>query len=348
MKILNVAIIGYGLSGRIFHGAILNGLQGYSVSKVVTHSPEKAKLALDELPDVEISDSADKVFSDPSIDVVVICSPNTSHYTLASAALKSGKHVVVEKPFVVTSDEGAQLKRLSEQTGCVLSVYHNRRYDGDFKTIKAILSEGKLGRLVEFESHFDRFRNTFKKNAWREDDLPGSGILFDLGAHLIDQALDLFGMPQSLYADIRKQRDGAVDDNFELIFYYPNLKVTLKSGSLVAAPLPRFILLGTDGAYTKYGLDVQEQALRDGHRPVQDIFWGVETEDMWGTLHLPGDAYKIETLAGDYRAYYEDFYSSVTEGHLPAITAQDGLNVIRLIELAFESSRTGRRIDIDA
>ncbi len=347
MRTLNVAIIGYGLSGRIFHGAILNGLKGYTVSKVVTRSPEKASLAIDDLPDVAIESTPDSVFGDPAIDLVVICSPNTSHFELASKALRSGKHVVVEKPFVVTSAEGQKLIEMANKSNCLLSVYHNRRYDGDFRTVQRLIKEKKLGRLVELESHFDRFRNTFKKNAWREEDLPGSGVLFDLGSHLIDQSIALFGMPEFIYADIRHQREGAADDNFELILDYPGLKVTLKSGSLVAAPLPRFTLLGTQGAYIKYGLDVQEDALRKGHRPVQDIYWGVEPESQWGTLYMENGDERLTTDAGDYRDYYMDLHVAIISGQAPPVTAEDGLNTIRIIEYALESARLGKRLKVE-
>ncbi len=188
-----------------------------------------------------------------SIDLVVISTPNTMHFDLAKQAMEAGKHVVIEKPFTVTSQEGQMLLHIAKQTNRILSVYQNRRFDSDFKTVKKIIESGDLGRLVEFESHFDRFRPDIKQNAWREDPLPGSGILYDLGAHLIDQALALFGMPEEVYGDVRLQRHGKVDDNFEVILYYPELKVTLKSSALVKEPLPRFILLGTKGGYMKYG-----------------------------------------------------------------------------------------------
>ncbi|MGB3366155.1 MAG: Gfo/Idh/MocA family oxidoreductase, partial [Acidaminobacteraceae bacterium] len=232
MNKVNVGIIGYGLSGRIFHSAIINSLEEFEICKIVTRNSQKRKMALEDNKNIEVVENVSEIFEDDSIDLVVISTPNTSHVELAMQAMNSGKHVVIEKPFTVTSKEALKLINLSKETGKMLSVYQNRRFDGDFKTLKKVIAAGSLGRLVEFESHFDRFRNKLKENAWREDALPGSGILYDLGAHLIDQALDLFGLPDEIYGDIRSQRKGKVDDNFELILYYTDLKVTLKSGSL--------------------------------------------------------------------------------------------------------------------
>lgn len=345
MKKVNVGIIGYGLSGRIFHGAIINGIEGFSIKKIVTRDLEKKELALKEIEGVTVVESAKEVFEDKTIDLVVISTPNTSHASLAEEAMKSGKNVVIEKPFTVTSEEGQRILDISKKTGKLLSVYQNRRFDGDFKTIKKILKEGHLGRLVEFESHFDRFRNQFKVNSWREENIPGSGILYDLGAHLVDQALDLFGIPEEVYGDVRSQRQGKTDDNFEMILYYPELKVTLKSGSLVKEPLPRFILQGTEGGFVKFGLDVQEDALRRGERP-KDNTWGQEPESMWGILNTIEERKYVKTEKGDYQDYYKNIYDVIINNEDLIVTGEHGLNVIKIIEAAILSNKEKRRVAI--
>lgn len=344
MKIINVAIIGYGLSGRIFHGAIIGAVKGFKVKSIVTTDTKKAEQAKIDFPDVSIVESAESVFNDETIDLVVISTPNTSHFSLAEKALNSGKHVVIEKPFTVTTHDALRLIDLQHDTKKILSVYHNRRFDGDYQTIKELINNDELGRLVEFESHFDRFRNTMKDNAWREQDLPGSGMLYDLGAHLIDQALDLFGLPQEVYADMSSQRRGPVDDSFEIILYYSELKVTLKSSIHVKEPLPRFILNGSDGSFVKYGLDVQEPQLKDGIRP-NDPQYGIEDKNNWGILNT-AIRKSIETKKGDYTVYYENIYQAITQDKPLLISAHDGFNVMRIIEAAKHSHHLGARIQI--
>ena len=342
---IKVGIIGYGLSGRIFHGAIINAVEGFEIKKIVTRNKDKKKQAESDIEDVTVVDSSEDVFQDTTIDLVVISTPNTMHFDLAKQAMEAGKHVVIEKPFTVTSQEGQMLLHIANQTNRVLSVYQNRRFDSDFKTVKKIIESGELGRLVEFESHFDRFRPDIKQNAWREDPLPGSGILYDLGAHLIDQALALFGMPDEVYGDVRFQRHGKVDDNFEVILYYPELKVTLKSSALVKEPLPRFILQGTKGGYIKYGLDVQEDALRDDERPVDDA-WGTEPESLWGVINTIEERRTVKSEQGDYRDFYRNVYNAIIKGEELAVKGQDGLNVIKIIEAVAQSNKEKRRVSM--
>lgn len=349
MEIINVAIVGYGLSGRVFHSTIIRSVEGFSISKVVTKDPVKASQAKEDIKNVVVVHSIDDVIHDPNIHLIVICTPNTSHVKMAEAAIRNGKHVIVEKPFTVTSAEAEYLIRLAQDFEVILSVYHNRRFDGDYKTVLKIIDSGTLGRLVEIESHFDRFRNELKANEWRENDLPGSGVLYDLGSHLIDQVVHKFGMPIEVYADLAAQRFGKVDDQFELILYYQGLKVTLKSGSLVKEPLPRFILQGTNGAFVKFGLDVQEDALKAGHLPTDehhDHLWGSEPDVFWGTLNTINECKKIETLRGDYRSYYRNIYGAIQFGEPLLVEPKDGLNVIKVIEAAIESNRLKKRITV--
>ncbi len=347
MEIINVAIIGYGLSGRVFHSTIIRSVEGFNISKVVTTDPVKEALAKKDIKNVVVVQSMEDVIHDPEIHLVVISTPNTSHVKIAELAIKNKKHVIVEKPFTVTSSEAEYLIRLARDFDVVLSVYHNRRFDGDYKTILKIIDSGTLGRLVELESHFDRFSNKLKPESWREFNLPGSGVLYDLGSHLIDQVVHKFGMPIEVYADVAAQRFGQVDDQFELILYYEGLKVTLKSGSLVKEPLPRFILQGTKGAFVKFGLDVQEDDLKDAHLPSDDPFddeWGSEPEAFWGKLNTVDECKRIETLRGDYRTYYRNIYGAIQFGEPLLVEPNDGLNVIKIIEAAIESNRLKKRI----
>lgn len=358
-KPIQVGILGYGLSGRIFHGAIIASVEGYVIKRIIARDPEKQSLAKKEHPSAIVTADVEDVFSDLEIDLVIVSTHNTTHAAFARRAMLSDKNVVVEKPFTVTSEEAKQLIMVAEQTGKVLSVYQNRRYDSDFLTVKKIIDSGKLGRIVSFESHFDRFRPEPKTNAWREEALPGSGTFYDLGPHLIDQALTLFGYPEALYADITNQRKGKVDDAFGLILYYPELQVHLKASNLVKEPTPRFAIYGTEGSFVKYGLDVQEAKLRDdGARPPQLLRtengswfdtapdWGVESEDIFGKLNSTNYEGIHLSEKGDYRRFYTDLYDAITQKKPPYVTGSDGQKVIEIIEAAFKSNLEKKRISL--
>lgn len=358
-KPIQVGILGYGLSGRIFHGAIISAVEGYVIKRIIARDPEKQALARTEHPNAIVSADVEDVFSDSDIDLVIVSTQNTTHADFARRAMLNDKHVVVEKPFTVTSEEAKQLIQVAHETGKVLSVYQNRRYDSDFLTVKKIVESGALGRIVEFVSHFDRFRPVPKGDAWREEALPGSGTFYDLGPHLIDQALTLFGYPDALYADISNQRNGKVDDAFGLILYYPGLQVHLKASNLVKEPTPRFAIYGTEGSFVKYGLDVQESNLRDaGVRPpfikrtesgswvdtVSD--WGVESEDIFGKLNSVNHNGSHTSEKGDYRRFYTDLYDAIVQKKAPYVTGGDGQKVIEIIEAAFKSNLEKKRISL--
>ena len=345
---INVGLVGFGMSAQVFHAPFLDVHPNFKITKVVERHDQKSK---GKYPYVEVVNDISDLLHDSGIDLIVITTPNTTHLPLARAALEAGKHVILEKPFTISTSDADQLISLAEKHHRVLSVFQNRRWDGDFLTVQKILESGYLGRLVEFESHFDRFRNYQKPNAWREENLPGSGILYDLGPHLIDQALVLFGLPEAVMADIRYQRDGSqTDDQFELVLNYPNLKVTLKAGMLVRESLPRFILQGTDGSFIKYGLDPQEAALKQGTIPAGPD-WGMEPAGSWGKLNTEIDELhfegRIETKAGCYQKYYDDIYSAITENTEPIVTAQQARNIIHIIELAFQSDDEKRTIKFE-
>ncbi len=346
MRKIHVGIIGYGLSGRFFHGAILKSLSQYVVKTVVTTDHDKAQLVNKEHPQAKVVASAEDIFSDKDIELVVISSPNTSHFEYAKQAMTSGKHVLIEKPFAVSSKEAQELIEISRTTDQLLTIYHNRRYDSDFLTVKKIIESGDLGDLVEYHSSFNRFRPIVKSETWKEKPLPGSGIVYDLGSHLIDQSLSLFGKPDMVYADIRKQRKGIVDDNFEIILYYPDLKVSLTAGALVNTKLPKFLLLCKSGSFVKYGLDVQEEALRSG-KNINDSGWGEEGSDLYGDLILDGHApCKVKSQAGCYPQFYLDLYQAIVSGKPVPVSPQDALETIRIIEAAFKSNEEGQRIKL--
>ncbi len=349
-KIINTGIIGFGIGGNTFHAPIIATTEGLHISKIRARKDSEVNLAKQRYPDAVVTDNADDIIDDPNIELIVIATPNDSHHSLAKQALLTGKHVVVDKPFTITTADADDLIKIAKQENKILSVHHNRRYDSDFKTIEKLLKANLLGRLVEFESHYDRFRNYLKPDAWREKDEPGAGILYDLGTHLIDQPLVLFGMPQAITADIRVQRQGTkAIDNFELILHYPDLKVTLKAGMLVSQALPRYILLGDKGSFVKYGLDVQEVALKAGLTPLTKSDWGIEPEGVWGSLvneikgvHFSG---KIQSEVGDYRGYYANVRDAISSNKILDVKAEHARNIIRVIELAIQSNNERRTID---
>ena len=342
MALLNVGIVGFGLAGRVFHAPLVRACPRLRLTHIVQRHGDEAHAAY---PDVTVARSLDALLQEQSVDLVVVATPNPSHLDVAARSLRAGKHVVVDKPFTNTSADADQLIALAQQHKRVLSVFHNRRWDADFLTVRDILAKGLLGRLVEFESRFDRFRPEVK-GTWREQAGPGSGILYDLGSHLIDQVVTLFGCPRGIFANIQQQRDGAVaDDNFELLLDYAQLKVTLKAGMLVREPAPRFVLYGTRGSFVKYELDPQEDALAKGESARRQG-WGEEPEARWGILNteIDGKAVrkKYPSQAGDYPAYYDNVARAIAgEGEL-AVKPEQARIVIRLIELAQESNQEKR------
>ena len=349
-KILKTGIIGFGVGGNTFHAPIIYTTEGFEITRIRARKESEVALAQQHYPDALLTDNADDIIDDENIDLVVIATPNGSHHPLAKQALLAGKHVVVDKPFTINTADADDLINIAKQANKILSVHHNRRYDSDFKTIEKLLHAKLLGRLVEFESHYDRFRNFLKPNAWREKDEPGAGILYDLGSHLIDQPLVLFGNPEAITADIRVQREGTkATDNFELILHYPGLKVTLKASMLVSQTLPRYILLGDKGSFVKYGLDVQEAALKEGLTPLTKSNWGVEPESVWGnlvtTINNINFSGKIQSEVGDYRGYYANVYAAIVDGKPLDVTPQHARKIIRVIELAMQSSAEKRTVD---
>ncbi len=348
-QILKVGLIGYGMAGQVFHAPIITNLPGLQLTKIRETKPGNIQMAQVRYPDTEIVANSEAILSDENIDVVVIATPNNSHYSLAEAALLAGKHVVVDKPFTVTVAEADKLIALADRQNRLLTVHHNRRWDSNAQTLRKVITSQLLGRLVELEIHFDRYRPYLRPGAWREENTPGSGILYDLGAHLIDEAQCLFGLPEAITADERIQRtNGQTIDNFTLILDYPQLKVTLKAGMLVRELGPTYVLHGEQGTFIKYGSDVQEVALKAGLHPGNTANWGKEPAANWGTInteyqgqHLVG---KIESEPGDYREFYANVYQAITAQAALAVTPEQARQTIQIIELARQSSAERRTV----
>ncbi|MBB3114491.1 putative dehydrogenase [Paenibacillus phyllosphaerae] len=347
---LRVGLIGYGYAGRTFHAPIITAVPELKLTKVVERSSSAAK---DRYPWVKIVDNVNALYEDDEIDLIVVTTPSTDHYTFVRDALSAGKHVVVEKPFTVTSAEADELTTLARESGKVLSVFHNRRWDGDFLTMKQLLQQNLLGTVMEAEFHWDGYDPVMASGNWREHGGPGTGVFYDLGVHFLDQALSLFGMPETIAADIRVQRENALaHDYFDVVLGYPGgLKVSLKSSRYVREPGPRYRLYGTQGSFIKYGTDPQESALIRGETPATQPGWGQEKPESWGklntsvgSLHVEGF---VETLPGDYRAYYRNVYKHIMGEAELAVTADEARASIRLIELAFRSNEEGRIIRVD-
>jgi predicted dehydrogenase len=345
-KIIQVAIIGFGLSGRVFHAPFLHVHPGFAIRKVVERNTSKSK---EFYPYVEVVKDYKNVLRDPEIDLVVICAPNSLHHALVTESLLAGKHVIIEKPFTPTSAEAEQLISLTVSTGQKLFVYQNRRWDGDFLTIKNILQNNYLGDIKEYEAHFDRYRPVYNAASWKDENVPASGILYDLGSHLIDQALQLFGKPQCIFADIRRQRNGSpVDDYFNVQLFYDGFKAILKAGMIVKIPGPRYIIHGNKGSFVKYGIDPQEAALKNGLMPDRKD-WGKEPVEDYGHLtgEIDGNPFdgKIPTFAGDYSGFYENVYQVLINGKDMAVKPEEARDIIRVIELAYESAEKKKMIE---
>ncbi|SKB35212.1 Predicted dehydrogenase [Parapedobacter luteus] len=349
---VNVGLIGFGMAGQVFHAPVITAIDGLRLRSVSARKPEQQKVLQERYPGVAVVAHADDIIHDDDIDLVVVATSNDVHYTLAKAALLAGKHVVVEKPFTNTAAEADELITLAKERGLLLSVHHNARWNSDFLTVKKVMESGRLGRLVSFEARYDRFRNTLREGAWREAGLPGSGILYDLGAHLIDQSLQLFGTPEAINADLRKQRPGAqAVDDFELILHYPQLKVSLKGAMLVKEPSPRYALYGLNGAFVKYGVDPQEAALKAGESPRGNPDWGRESSDIWGKLNVLQAGTDIieyiESERGNYPAFYRNIWAAVLGRQTLAVKPEEARNVIRIIELAEKSWMERRTVDFN-
>lgn len=345
---IDVGLIGFGLAGRSFHAPVIRAVPGLRLAAILQRSGNEAA---EQYPGVRIVRTLDELLAVKEIRLVVIATPNDSHFPLAHQCLTAGRDVLVDKPFTTTLEEAIALVEFAKEQGRMLTVYQNRRYDGDFQAIVQLVASGALGRIVRFESNYDRFRPQLRPGAWRERSGPGTGIFFDIGPHLIDHALLLFGLPESLTADIRIEREGAVaDDAFDLALHYSNgLRADLRSSILAAAARPRFTLHGTQGAFVKQTVDPQESNLRRGCIPA-DSAWGAEPEENWGMLTLSENGTLTQRRIPSVNCDYRDFYANLRDAILGraklAVSTEWALTVMRLLELARQSSDERRTISV--
>lgn len=340
MTPIKTALCSFGMSGWVFHAPFIHAHPGFELYAVWERSKN---LAEQKYPGIITYRSLEEMLADESIELVVVNTPNATHYEYAKKALLAGKHIIVEKPFTVTSAQGEELIVLAAEQKRMISVYQNRRYDSDYRTIKKIVTEGWLGNMVEAEFHYDRYKEELSPKLHKETPGPGTGALYDLGSHLIDQALQLFGTPQAIFADIAIMRPVShVDDYFELLMYYPSSRVRLKSSYQVREALPGYVLHGSKGSFIKPKTDVQEALLQAGKAPGAPD-WGIEPDSERGLLHTEKDGNIIReyvpSLRGNYMDFYEGIYRALRQNAAPPVEAQDGLKVVRIIEAAIESSR---------
>lgn len=337
------------MAGRVFHAPLISSVEGFELAAVVERSSNKAS---ERYPGITTFRSVEELLSDASIKLVVVATPNGSHYPIAMQALEAAKNVVVDKPVALTSAEIAQLGELAGGIGLRLFPFHNRRFDSDFQTIRKLIDEHSLGRLVHFESNFDRWRPGQSSRAWKEEADQG-GILWDLGTHLVDQALVLFGMPSAVGAEMRRERGGeGANDSFTIrLHYLTGFSVTVGANCLSSLARPRFHLRGTRGNFWKWGLDPQEDALNQITK-IEDGNWGHEPEEQWGTLSVETDDVlvpsRVPSIAGDYRRFYAMVRDVLTgtSSEAPA-TSAEAWRTARVLEWAKQSSDEHRDIECD-
>jgi scyllo-inositol 2-dehydrogenase (NADP+) len=344
---VRVGLIGFGLAGQAFHAPVVRGVAGMELACILERRGSKGR---ERYPEVRVARTLAEVLEDESIRLCVVATPNDSHFEIARACLIAGRDVVVDKPFTTTLTEAEELVRLATERGRLITVYQDRRWDGIFHTVRKIVVDGTLGTIAEYEARFDRFRPQPKPGAWRERaNQPGAGVLFDLGPHLIDQALVLFGEPESITASAFCQRPTSeVDDAFDVCMEYPGLRASLRARIIAFAPGPHLLIHGTKGSFVKYGMDPQEARLRGDNPPDGKDWgaeWGLEPEEFWGTLSLVGEpSHKVRTERGDYRGFYANVRDAIEKGAALDVPPQQALRVMRAVLLAHKSSREGRQV----
>ncbi|MEV1050737.1 Gfo/Idh/MocA family oxidoreductase [Streptomyces sp. NPDC049887] len=352
-----VGLVGYGLAGSVFHAPLVAATEGLALDTIVTSSEERREQARAEFPDVRFAATADALWERADeLDLVVIASPNKTHVPIATAALEAGLPVVVDKPLAGTAAEARALAGLAEKHGLLLSVFQNRRWDNDFLTLRRLIEDGELGEVQRFESRFERWRPQLK-GGWRESGAPEEigGLLYDLGSHVVDQALTLFGPAVRVYAESDVRRPGAEtdDDTFIAVTHAGGVRSHLYVSATASQLGPRFRVLGSAAGYVKYGLDPQEAALRDGARPEPGRPWGQEPRELWGRVGsgespLTGGGHPVETLPGDYPAYYAGVAAALRDGTAPPVTAYEAADALDVLEAARRSARDGVAVELGA
>ena len=347
MQPINTALLSFGMSGQVFHAPFLKVHEGFNLYAVLERTKSVAQ---EKYPAVKTFRSLDDLLNDESIELVVVNTPSITHYEYAKICLQANKNVIVEKPFTPAVKEGEELISLAKQKNKLLSVYQNRRYDSDYKVVKKVVDEHLLGELIEAEFHYDRYNEQLSYKVHKETPTAGVGIVYDLGSHLIDQVLQLFGMPHSVFADIDIIRPNSkVDDYFELLMFYNRFRARIHSSLLVREQLPAYILHGTKGSFIKGKTDVQEVALQSGKIPDAPD-WGAEPNNEKGLLHTEKNGTivreYISSFNGNYMEYYDGIYKALRLQQQLPVTAEEGLNVIRIIAAAYESTHQMKVVKI--
>lgn len=347
MPAIKTAILSFGMSGRVFHAPFIALNPGFELVGIWERSKSES-LAF--YPHIKIYRSLEEILEDSSIELVIVNTPTNTHYEYSKKVLLAGKHAVVEKAFTTTIAEAIELEALSKSVDKKISVYQNRRWDSDFKTVKKVVDEGILGKIVEAEFHYDRFRVALSAKLHKEIPGPGAGVLNDLGPHLVDQAICLFGMPQAVYADIRITRpQSLVDDYFELLLHYTDKVVRLKASCIVREPIPSYSIHGYLGSFLKSRTDVQETALLANQKP-NTANWGVEPVEQEGLLHIEKDGVtmrvKVPTEVGNYGTYYALVEKAIRENTEMPVTAKEGIQVMQILDAAFKSNELKKQISL--
>jgi predicted dehydrogenase len=336
----------------VFHAPLIRATEGLRVATVVTGNPERQAQATAENPGVRILSGPEGLWERAEDhDVVVIAAPTGAHTALGRAAIEAGLAVVIDKPLAARTAEARELSRLAAVRGTLLTVFHNRRWDGDLLTLQALIAAGELGDVFRFESRFERFRAEPRPGAWREETPAdqGGGIVLDLGSHIVDQAVHLFGRPSRVYAEVGARRPGATvdDDMFIALTQQDGVISHLWASAVAAAPGPRLRALGLEGGYSKDGLDIQEEALRSGADPRRPG-WSDEPPDRWGTLTTRVGPRTVATQAGAWTRFYEELVSAVRDGGPPPVSADSAVEVLEVLDCARESARTGAVVEFPA
>lgn len=341
------AIASFGMSGVVYHGPSLKVLpEKFKIHKILERTKNVSALRY---PEAKIVRSYEEILNDPEVELVIVNTPDFLHFDMAKQAIEAGKHIVVEKPFTKTSSDARELIALAKQKGVIMTVYQNRRFDNGFMTIKKIIAEKLLGRLVEYESHYDRYRNYIQEGSWKEDGDERTGVLFNLGSHIVDQALALFGVPKAVTANLNILRTGGrTTDNFDIRLHYNQFNATLRTSYLVRELGPQYILHGTEGSFTKMGSDPQEEMLKIHHLP-NEPGWGEEPQSDWGLLnttinglHFKG---KIETIPSNYADFFVNLFAVIREGKELLVKPEEALTTIRILEACLESNRLKKTVE---
>ncbi|MES1219962.1 MAG: Gfo/Idh/MocA family oxidoreductase [Bacteroidota bacterium] len=346
-KIIKTGICSYGMSGKLFHGPFIEAHPGFELTAILERSKDESRK---KYPNSKLYRSIDELLADDTLDLVIINTPVQTHYDYAKRAMLNGKNVIVEKPFTVTSKEAEELTAIAKEKNVFLFVYQNRRYDGDFRAIKDLLNKKLLGEIKEVEIRFDRFRPELGGKLWKETKIPGAGVAYDLGAHLIDQALQLFGWPQALFADLMAMRNGSpVDDYFEILLYYPTFRVRLKGSCFVKQPVPEYIFHGSKGSFLQLRSDVQEQLLlKDVVPSLKDWCPPLSQPDGLLVTEVDGKTTREELTStpGNYINYFDDVYKALTKQAPNPVPGEDGIKIMRILEAAFLSNDEKKIINL--